>query len=144
MVKSAEELRKLAAAQREQLNAVLAQKQAQQTSVEEKRINDYYQKMLALIENLSDAELLRGWIMVYRVRGDYAREGSLNSVKDSRDQSPYPGLEEAWARLRAKLEPQGYHLVRRADTFTSNEYNETYRTETESIVEWDAPWIRNR
>ena len=142
MLKSADELRQIAKAQKEVTDAALKQENYAKVSAQQKRINDYYLEMMRIMENLSAKDIGYGHVTVYKIEGEYTRDGSLNDVK--KYSSPYVGLEEAWTRLRATLEPQGYHFVRLANTYSTGGYDNPYATSTEFIVEWDAPWVLTR
>jgi len=144
MVKSAAELRDLAKVKKAELEAALTQDRARHAAVQEVKVSKYYDEMLKIMENLADKDIRIGWVTVYKIAGEYTEEGSLNAKERSYWGYSHPGLEEAWARLRAELEPQGYHLVRLANRYSTGGYDNPYAYSTEFIVEWDAPWIRNR
>jgi hypothetical protein len=143
MLKSADELRQIAKAQKENTDAAAKQANYAKVSAQQKIINDYYSKMIQIIENLNAKDISYGFVTVYKIEGEYTKEGSLNGAKAY--SSPYyPGLEEAWTKLRATLEPQGYHLVRLANTYSTGGYDNPYGMTTEFIVEWNAPWVVSR
>jgi hypothetical protein len=143
MVKSADELRQIAKAQKEAADAVTKQQKYAKASAQQEKISGYYTEMIKIIENLSPKDIIYGFVTVYKIEGEYTREGSLNKAEHY--SGPYyAGLEEAWQKLRATLEPQGYHLVRLANTYSTGGYDTPYGMTTEFIVEWDAPWILNR
>jgi hypothetical protein len=140
MIKSAAELREIAKEQRERSTEALRAQDAEIAAKKEARVSGYYDKMLAIIESLSTKEIAVGYIEVYEIIGDYTVDGSLDKV-EGYSGSTYPGLEEAWTRLRATLEAQGYHLVRLMHTVSTGGYDNPYRDYTEFVVEWNAPWI---